>query len=91
MCAIPVWILPDAIKSAIFAIACAPPMLYTMNAEHKLYIMLQRECMRPKASVVERMDDGYQYDAIRRIGIYEYWAKSHEDMVGAACVSRAGQ
>ena len=47
--------------------------------------MLRRECMRPIASVVERMDDGSYYDAIRRIGIYEYWAKSHEDMVGAAC------
>ena len=38
-----------------------------------------------RASVVERMDDGSYYDAIRRIWIYEYWAKSHEDMVGAAC------
>ena len=47
--------------------------------------MLWRECMRPIASVVERMDDGSYYDAIRRIGISEYWAKSREDMVGAAC------
>ena len=87
MCAIPVWILPDAINLAIFAIASMVHTLYNMITGHKLYIMLQRECMKPIASVVERMDDGYQYDAVRRIGIYEYWAKSREDMVGAA---RAG-
>ena len=56
LCAIPVWILPDVINLAIFAIASAPSILYTVNEAHKLYIMQQRECMRPKASVVERMD-----------------------------------
>ena len=68
LCAIPVCILPDAIRLAIFAIASVPYNLYTMYVGHKLHIMLRRECMRPVASVVERMDDGSYCDAIRRIG-----------------------
>ena len=72
VCGIAVWILPDVIRLAIFAIAYVPYVLYTMYVGHKLHIMLRRECMRPIVSVVERMDDGSYYDAIRRIWIYEY-------------------